>query len=201
MTLYSVQIMSPSGGWDTLLDFKWVPRGEAMGALRMADRHYPSERYRVVEDDPKTGIGKVIREGGGRSPVSVEKIRKMNNRDYGQELILDLHECDISTFTRESITNYFKELCKLINMEAEDMYFWDDEGLPEEECQINPKTCGISAVQFILTSTIVIHTLTKLGKAYINIFSCKDFNTEDARKFTIDWFQCKEYFLNVIRRR
>ncbi len=125
----------------------------------------------------------------------------MENEDYGKEIILDLHECDVSTFTRESIADYFKRLCVLIDMQAEDMYFWDDEGLPEEECQTNPKTCGISAVQFILTSTIVIHTLTKLGKAYINIFSCKDFDTEVARDFTVSWFKSNEWFLNECRRR
>ncbi len=107
---------------------------------------------------------------------------------YGKELVLDLSECDVSTFTRESIGEYFDELCFLIDMKAEDRHFWDDEGLPPEECQTNPKTCGISAVQFILTSTIVLHSLTKLRKVYINIFSCKEFNCDEARDFTIKWF-------------
>lgn len=110
---------------------------------------------------------------------------------YGQELILDLSNCDVETFTRESIGNYFDQLCELIDMEAEDRYFWDDEGLPPEQCQTNPKTCGVSAVQFILTSTIVVHSLTKLGKVFINIFSCKDFDVDEARKFTIRWFKSK----------
>lgn len=107
---------------------------------------------------------------------------------YGKELILDLSDCDISTFTRDSIGRYFDELCKLIDMKAEDRHFWDDEGLPPEECQTNPKTCGISAVQFILTSTIVLHSLTKLRKVYINIFSCKEFDCDEAYDFTMEWF-------------
>ncbi len=110
---------------------------------------------------------------------------------YGKELIVDLSGCNIETFTRYSIGKYFDELCKLIDMKAEDRYFWDDEGLPLEECQTNPKTCGVSAVQFILTSTIVLHSLTKLGKVYINIFSCKDFDTNEARDFTIGWFSAE----------
>ncbi|UCG02462.1 MAG: S-adenosylmethionine decarboxylase [Candidatus Heimdallarchaeota archaeon] len=107
---------------------------------------------------------------------------------YGKELILDLSECNVDTFTRESIGNYFDKLCKLIDMRAQDRYFWDDEGLPLEECQTNPKTCGVSAVQFILTSTIIVHSLTKLGKVYINIFSCKDFDCDLAYNFTVNWF-------------
>lgn len=119
---------------------------------------------------------------------------------YGKELILDLSGCDITTFTRESIGNYFDELCKLIDMEAEDRYFWDDEGLPPEQCQTNPKTCGVSAVQFILTSTIVLHSLIKLGKVYINIFSCKDFASDEARNFTVKWFGATTYVDTVIVR-
>lgn len=119
---------------------------------------------------------------------------------YGKELILDLSDCDVSTFTRESIGNYFDKLCELIDMQAEDRHFWDDEGLPPEECQTNPKTCGISAVQFILTSTIILHSLTKLEKVYINIFSCKDFDDNDALNFTIRWFGAKQFHTKTVIR-
>ena len=47
------------------------------------------------------------------------------NGDYGKEIILDLHECDPSTFTRESIGKYFKYLCLIIDMEACDLHWWD----------------------------------------------------------------------------
>lgn len=112
---------------------------------------------------------------------------------YGKELILDLSDCNVDTFTRESIGNYFDDLCELIDMQAEDRYFWDDEGLPPDQCQTNPKTCGVSAVQFILTSTIVLHSLIKLGKVYINIFSCKDFDSDEARDFTVNWFGASSF--------
>ena len=120
---------------------------------------------------------------------------------YGQELILDLSSCNPNTFTRKSISDYFDGLCKLIDMKAEDRHFWDDEGLLPEECQTNPKTCGISAVQFILTSSIVIHALPKLKKVFVNIFSCKDFDTNKAREFTKNWFQSKEYYITCVSRR
>ena len=51
---------------------------------------------------------------------------------YGVELILDLHGCDNSTFTRESISEYFETLCKLIDMKREALHFWDDVGVPED---------------------------------------------------------------------
>lgn len=121
--------------------------------------------------------------------------------NYGQELILDLHDCDPDTFTRESIGHYFRILCKLIDMKAEDCYFWDDEGLPPEKCQTNPKTCGVSAVQFILTSSIVVHALTKLRKVFINIFSCKYFDTNAAREFTKIHFRSKKCYTTCVGRR
>jgi len=107
---------------------------------------------------------------------------------FGVELILDLHDCDTSTFTRESISRYLEDLCKLIDMKREELYFWDDIDVPEEERQASPHTQGTSAVQFILTSSIVIHTLDQLSSIYINIFSCKEFDPKLAEKFTVDWF-------------
>ena len=93
------------------------------------------------------------------------------DNQYGIELILDLHGCDATKFTRRSITAYFEQLCELIDMQREDLHFWDDAGLSEEDKQTSPHTQGTSAVQFILTSSIVIHTLDQLKAVYINIFS------------------------------
>jgi len=120
---------------------------------------------------------------------------------YGLELILDLHECDTRKFTRSAIKTYLKELCELIDMECCDLHFWDDVGVPEEDQQTNPKTKGTSAVQFILTSTIVIHTLDLMKAAYINIFSCKEFDTGEAAKFTARWFCSTEWTASRIIRR
>ncbi len=122
------------------------------------------------------------------------------DKAYGFELILDLHGCDVSTFNRESLDGYFGKLCKAINMEKCERYFWDDVGVPEEEQQTSPHTKGTSAVQFILTSTIVIHTLDLLEAAYINIFSCKSFDPKMAEKVTAEWFEAKECRTHFIER-
>ena len=36
---------------------------------------------------------------------------------YGKELILDLHGCETSQFTRSSIEQFCTQLCELIDME------------------------------------------------------------------------------------
>lgn len=110
---------------------------------------------------------------------------------YGKELIIDLHQCNINKFNRSSIKEYFKRLCVLIEMQPAKLVFWDDVGVPEEEKQTLPHTKGTSAVQFILTSNITIHTLDILGRVYINIFSCKDFDHKVAFGFTRDYFESK----------
>ena len=107
---------------------------------------------------------------------------------YGFELIIDLKDCDPSLFNRKSIDDYFSSLCELISMEKAEVYFWDDIGVAPEERQTAPHTKGTSAVCFILTSTIVIHTLDILKKVFVNIFSCKAFDPNIAADFTRDWF-------------
>ena len=119
---------------------------------------------------------------------------------YGIELILDLHGCDVSTFTRPSITAYFEELCDLINMQREDLHFWDDVGVQDEDKQTSPHTQGTSAVQFILTSSIVIHALDQMKAVYINIFSCKVYDAKVAEKFTAEWFGANDCSARVIDR-
>ena len=120
---------------------------------------------------------------------------------YGVELILDMHDCDASTFTRESIAEYFERLCDLIDMKREDLHFWDDVGVAEEDKQTSPHTQGTSAVQFILTSSIVIHALDQLSAVYINMFSCKAFDPKLAEQFSVEWFgagDCRARFIDRI---
>ena len=107
---------------------------------------------------------------------------------YGKELIIDLKNCNPDTFNRDSLTDFFTQLCELIDMEQCDLHFWDDVGVPEDECQTNPCLKGTSAIQFIMTSSIVIHCLDLLGTVYLNLFSCKEFEAEVAAKFIRRWF-------------
>ncbi len=119
---------------------------------------------------------------------------------YGKELILDLHNCDCSTFTRKSIKKYFNLLCKKIEMKAEKLCWWDDYGLEPEFQQKEAHTKGTTAVQFILTSNITIHTLDLLNNVYINVFSCKDFDADLAMKFSEGWFKGKIVNSQIIER-
>ena len=119
---------------------------------------------------------------------------------YGYELILDLHGCDVSTFTRNSLDAYFQKVCKAIDMERCEVHFWDDVGVPAEEQQTSPQTKGTSAIQFIITSSIVVHTLEILGTVFVNIFSCKDFDAMVTEDVTVGWFGADDCKSRPIRR-
>lgn len=102
---------------------------------------------------------------------------------------MDLHDCDPSKFNRKTLKKYFEELCDLIDMERCKLSWWDDYGLPIEKQQTEPHLKGTSAVQFIKTSNITIHTLDILKRVYLNIFSCKDFDADKAAEFSKGFFQ------------
>ncbi len=121
--------------------------------------------------------------------------------DYGKEVIIDLHNCDRTTFTRKSIRAYFKKLCSIIDMERGPIHWWDDLHTPEAEKETEPHLVGTSAVQFIKTSNVTIHTLDLLDRVYLNIFSCKDFNANLAENFSEAWFKGRIVSSGVIGRK
>ena len=134
----------------------------------------------------------------------MNKIERAGQQDvtpYGFELVLDLHGCNPAKFNRADIDSYFTELCRRISMEKAETHYWDDVGVPTDEQQTSPQTKGTSAVCFILTSTIVVHTLDLLSAVYVNIFSCKAFDPEVATEFTKEWFEagsCKSTFIDRV---
>ncbi len=112
-----------------------------------------------------------------------------------------MHHCNPKKFTRKIIKKYFVELCDLIDMQRCDLHWWDDYGLPPEERQAESHLKGTSAIQFIMTSNITIHTLDILERVYLNIFSCKDFDAGVVKKFSEKWFEGKTVNYKVITRK
>ncbi len=121
-------------------------------------------------------------------------------KNYGKELILDLHDCDPNIFNRRMIQKYFREICDLIEMKRCELFWWDDYGLPKKERQTEPHLKGTTAIQFIMTSNITIHTLDILKNTYLNIFSCKDFDAKKAAQFSRKFFKGKIVNQKVIER-
>ena len=122
-------------------------------------------------------------------------------RPYGTELILDLHECDPSTFTRRCLKDFLRVLCdEILKMERHDLHFWDDVGVPPEDQQTDPRTKGTTAIQFILTSNVTIHTLDLQESVYINVFSCDQFDSDTVSSFAREFFAAKEHHSQTVVR-
>jgi|SRR3989338_690501 len=114
---------------------------------------------------------------------------------YGKELIVDLHGCDLEGLVnKEKLTEFFVTLCDKIDMKrhGEPLFWEDDSDIPHLH--------GVSAMQFIETSTIVCHPLPMLHSVYVNIFSCKEFDKNVALEFCkVFWRAKKEVHTLVVR--
>lgn len=108
------------------------------------------------------------------------------NIPYGYELIVDLHNCNPTLFTQESIKRFCVGLCDLIEMKREDFHVWASD--PADYEKDPPHLHGVSVVQFITTSSLVVHTLPKLRYVFVNVFSCKTFDSVVAIDFISDFF-------------
>ncbi|MBL7132364.1 MAG: S-adenosylmethionine decarboxylase [Candidatus Omnitrophica bacterium] len=111
----------------------------------------------------------------------------MKKKIYGYELVMDLYGCNRKVLTsRRKLQEYADKLCKLIKMEKYGRtllpYFGENKA----------HTKGYSLVQLIETSSITGHFSDLWARAYINIFSCKEFDHTVAKKFTHQFFQAKK---------
>ena len=116
------------------------------------------------------------------------------NGGYGLELIIDLKGCDLSDLGKEKLSRFFVELCDRIDMKRHgEPVFWEDHsGIPHLQ--------GVSGIQFIETSNVVCHPLPMLKALYLNIFSCKGFNTDDALKYCVEFWKATSEVHTVVPR-
>lgn len=124
----------------------------------------------------------------------------MKEEPYGYETLIDLKDCNTGLFTRKIIKQFFIELCDCTIMTPEKLVWWDDIGLPKEFQQKDKRTKGTSAVQFILTSHIFIHTFDLTGRVNINFFSCKDYDVKRVIHYCKWFFEGKKKQSRVIPR-
>jgi len=96
---------------------------------------------------------------------------KHNNKEYfGKQLIISVYGCNDNIHSIEFWKPWFSELVDLIDMKAFGPLHIDEFG--ENELH------GISALQFIYTSSIVMHNEKRNNGVHLDVFSCKDFDEE-----------------------
>ena len=93
------------------------------------------------------------------------------NEFWGYHLILDCAACHVPSIqSRENVYNWITNLVKAIDMEPI--------GEPRIEytaAEFSDKA-GFTAIQVIVTSSIVAHFIDSTGDIYIDVFSCKEFD-------------------------
>lgn len=120
---------------------------------------------------------------------------------YGKELIIDLANADVSKFNRDCLQEFLDRLCyEILKVRPEERHFWDDEGVPLEDQQTDPRTKGTTVVQFLLFSNVTIHTLDLMGTVYINIFVCREFDMKAAVEYSREFFKATLQKSEVIDR-
>ena len=119
----------------------------------------------------------------------------MADGSYGIEATIDLHECDASLFNKDKLTEFVRKVIELADMKA-----YGDPVLWEDFDQTEPHLQGISLFQWIHTSDIVIHALVQTGLLMMNLFSCKNFDSQRIGSFAREFFKAQKVDINLVVR-
>ena len=107
-----------------------------------------------------------------RNAAVAVKMTNTNNF-WGYHLILDCHACDVPSIqSRDNVYNFIKNLVRDIDMEP------IGEPYIEYTAAEFPDKAGFTAVQIIVTSSIVAHFIDSTGDLYLDVFSCKEFDND-----------------------
>ena len=116
------------------------------------------------------------------------------SQNWGYQLILDLGGCNINKITEENTKDMIDSLLKKTKMKALGKPVF--KFIHATEQSVSHSIDGFSVVQFIITSSITIHTVNSTRSIFIDFFSCKEFNPDDVERIV-------ERFYNpsIIKRR
>jgi S-adenosylmethionine decarboxylase len=96
--------------------------------------------------------------------------------------------------SRENVYNWIKHLVRVIDMEP------IGEPYIEYTAAEFPDKAGFTAVQIIVTSSIVAHFIDGTGHIYIDVFSCKEFDNDIVIKCVEDAFVAKKIRTSFLTR-
>ena len=102
---------------------------------------------------------------------------------WGKHLSIDASDCNELRLSPEDLAKWVRELVKRIDMVAygdpQIIHFGKDD----------PKLAGWTVSQLIETSNIMAHFCDNTGEAYIDVFSCKDFDPAIVEKHFQETFE------------
>lgn len=103
---------------------------------------------------------------------------------WGYHLRIDASACEIAKAKSiDHVGQYNRSLLDLIGMRSMGAPWIEDCGPADR-----PDLCGITLLQPIETSSITAHFCNQTGDAYLDIFSCKPFETAPVLDHFRAWF-------------
>jgi S-adenosylmethionine decarboxylase len=114
---------------------------------------------------------------------------------FGPHLTIDLKGCPIEILSNYELHfNYLKNLPLMIQMTPiTQPYVFPYAGLV-------PTDKGITGIAIIAESHLSIHSFELKGYAFIDIFSCKDFDIDKALQYTIELFKPTNFEHHIVER-
>lgn len=113
---------------------------------------------------------------------------------WGVHTIVDLFKCDpVKIRSKEALEFYLKEIVHKIEMKAFGQPIVVHFGSSD-------KVAGYTILQLIETSLISGHFVEADDSAHIDIFSCKEYDSESAAVFTADFFNAESFDYEILER-
>lgn len=113
---------------------------------------------------------------------------------WGLSTSIDLYQCNADRIRdHEAIRRFMLELCQVIDMIPYGNTIVERFGTGDKE--------GYSAVQLIETSCITAHFAEDTNTAYIDVFSCKEYDPEVAALYCAEFFDAQDTeYVPLVRR-
>ena len=118
-----------------------------------------------------------------------------HKKGFGKHILLDLNECNVDALNSiDTSMKFLNQLPDQISMtKITQPYVFPYEGkVPDDK--------GITGMVIIAESHISIHTFPMKKYAFIDIFSCRPFNTELAIEFCINTFKSRDPLVQILDR-
>ena len=116
-------------------------------------------------------------------------------RVWGIASSIDIYNCTPETIrSADAIREFVIQLCDLIQMKrfgpTQVVHFGEDE-----------RVAGYSMTQLIETSLISAHFANLTNAVYLDVFSCKEYNSDEVRQFAQNYFGGERSVMHVTLRR
>lgn len=124
----------------------------------------------------------------------LHEVHPTDSPPWGILTCIDLYDCDPETIRNAlKIRHFVSELCERIEMkrfgETQVVHFGEDE-----------RVAGYSMTQLIETSLISAHFANQTNTTYLDVFSCKPYDSQVVADYAKDFFKAERVNIQTVQR-